>query len=334
LKEIARLEARLVAACNPQEHSAESSVTAESVLSTLSSTTNSSNVRPTLAKPPAQVPMSNTLKKKVAISGRRKADSESNSDSEPVPPLLKYRYQIQEYGTDGFAEGEMRVDADLSEAQNQWRCSGKIPHGYQPNWGYKFAHEPRGKKAINFGNNDTKYQEILKEILQNHKDLHNKVAKTKSVTPLLIFDTTTKTVSVKFSSHCCAGSDLNVSDDQATKATKQSARLGRPNQPRLNGPSMPIYNKAGEVMFDMNDPDACQEADNLLEKRERIPTFVAQIEREFCCNRSDHHGVCWVAPPSHPEAGRHFDLNNQLRWAMAKLLVRECIHIHGKNPDP
>jgi hypothetical protein len=85
---------------------------------------------------------------------------------------------------------------------------------------------------------------------------------------------------------------------------------------------MPIYNKAGEVMFDMNDPDACREADNLLEKRDRIPTFVAQIEREFMCNHADHHGVCWVAPPSHPEPGKHFDLNNHLRWAMGKILVR------------
>jgi hypothetical protein len=158
-----------------------------------------------------QVPVSKTLKKKASTkqkastgSSRARAinftDSGSETESDSVPPLVKYRYQIQEYGTDGFAEGEMRVDADLQEAQNQWRCTGKIPHGYEPSWGYKFSNEPQGKKAINFGNNESKYQEIVKQIMQNHVDIHNKVAKTKLLTPLLIFDTTTKAVS-QFSCH-------------------------------------------------------------------------------------------------------------------------------------
>jgi hypothetical protein len=95
--------------------------------------------------------------------------------------------------------------------------------------------------------------------------------------------------------------------------------MGRPNQPR--GPSMPVYNKAGEVMFDLNDPSQCREAGNMMEKKDRIPIFVAEIERELICHQNGHHGCCWVAPPSHPEHGRHFQLDNNLRWGMAKLLV-------------
>jgi hypothetical protein len=185
VKGIAQLEAQLAVACK----SPNSSINTGS-LSSLASI-NVTKPRPPVSKAAAQVqipPSMLAFKKKPPAAGRKASgravvihdsNSESDSDSELVPPLVKYRYQIQEYGTDGFAEGEMRVDADLSEAQNQWRCSGKIPHGYQPNWGYKFAHEPQGKKPINFGNSATKYQEILSLILQNHKDLHNKIPKMK-----------------------------------------------------------------------------------------------------------------------------------------------------------
>jgi hypothetical protein len=204
-KGIAELEAQLATS----DHPTHPTVTSTESLCLQPSTTD-------VVKPPPNHPKATKVgipttasialgKKKIQGGGHRKAsgrtvvvipsDPESDSDSErpPIPSLLKYRYQIQEYGTDGFAEGEMRVDADLSEAQNQWRCSGKIPHGYQPNWGYKFAYEPQGKKPINFGNSSDKYKEILKQILQNHEDLHNKVGKTKVLTPLLILDTTTKT---------------------------------------------------------------------------------------------------------------------------------------------
>jgi hypothetical protein len=92
----------------------------------------------------------------------------------------------------------------------------------------------------------------------------------------------------------------------------------------FNRPPMPIYNKAGEEIFDLNNPDQVEEAGNLVMKRHKIPFYVAEIEREFHCAKVGHHGVCWVAPASAGpgEAGRHFQMDDTLKWSMAKLLVR------------
>ena len=100
-------------------------------------------------------------------------------------------------------------------------------------------------------------------------------------------------------------------------------KLGRPNIPTFAmAPRKPIYNKSGEEIFDLNDPSVFEEtAVGMPEKNTKIITLVAQIKHFFCCDDQKHHGCCWIAPHHSTKPGKHFQMDGNLQWSMAKLLV-------------
>jgi hypothetical protein len=84
---------------------------------------------------------------------------------------------------------------------------------------------------------------------------------------------------------------------------------------------MPIFGKDGEEIFDLNNADSVEESAEAVVKTNKISHLVVEVQRVFRCDDSKHHGCCWISPPGSPEPGKHYLMDHNLQWSMAKLLV-------------
>jgi hypothetical protein len=84
---------------------------------------------------------------------------------------------------------------------------------------------------------------------------------------------------------------------------------------------MPIFGKDGGEIFDLNNSDSVEESVEGFSKTNRISHLVVEVQRTFRCDDSRHHGCCWVSPPGSPEPGKHFQMDCNLQWSMAKILA-------------